>query len=432
MTNPLFRPEALSAQKANWTGSVILTTPISFTFLSLCAFAIALVLVGFLVWGEYTKRSTVKGQLIPDKGLVQAYTTTAGVITEKYITDGQEVKAGDLLYKISTARYSDDSKISTQKALASELVIKKQLTEHEITRTKQAQTAQRQSIANTIEQLNIDLERVQRQIKLQQQQIAIAQSTLERYELAKQSEAVSAQELSNQQMAYNAQLENLSGLEREKANIEKQVQEQKITLNRLDGEHQAVLLQYNKTLSDNQSEIIQNLASDTVLIKAQVDGVVSVSYAEIGQFVDSSRTLASILPSDSQLIAQLYVPSRAIGFVKTDDKVLLRYAAYPYQKFGHATGKIDTVAKTASASQSLPTIGTVFGVEQSIDEPVYIIKVKLDKQSITAYGQQLPLVAGMTLDGDIMHETRKLYEWVLEPLYSITGKVGSRSFINTP
>ncbi|SIR84098.1 membrane fusion protein [Moraxella cuniculi DSM 21768] len=69
MTNPLFRPEALSAQKANWTGSVILTTPISFTFLSLCAFATALVLVGFLVWGEYTKRSTVKGQLIPDKGL---------------------------------------------------------------------------------------------------------------------------------------------------------------------------------------------------------------------------------------------------------------------------------------------------------------------------------------------------------------------------
>ncbi|SIR84110.1 membrane fusion protein [Moraxella cuniculi DSM 21768] len=273
---------------------------------------------------------------------------------------------------------------------------------------------------------------MQRQIKLQQQQIAIAQSTLERYDLAKQSEAVSAQELSNQQMAYNAQLENLSGLEREKANIEKQVQEQKITLNRLDGKHQAVLLQYNKTLSDNQSEIIQNLANDTVLIKAQVDGVVSVSYAEIGQFVDSSRTLASILLKDSQLIAQLYVPSRAIGFVKADDKVLLRYAAYPYQKFGHATGKIDTIAKTASASQSLPTIGTVLDIEQRTNEPVYVIKVKLDKQSITAYGEQLPLVAGMTLDGDIMHETRKLYEWVLEPLYSITGKVGSRSFINTP
>ena len=40
-----------------------------------------------------------------------------------------------------------------------------------------------------------------------------------------------------------------------------------------------------------------------------------------------------------------------------------------------------------------------------------------------AYGEVYPFKAGMTFDADIMQEERKLYEWVLEPLYSIKGKL---------
>lgn len=132
----LFRPEALSAQKIDWAGKVVIVTPISFVFLTFCAFMAGLVLIIFLVWGEYTKRSTVKGQLIPDKGLVQVYTTTAGVIIEKYVSEGQAVKAGDMLYKISTTRHTDAGNV--QSIIDKELAFKRQLIEHEITRTKQA------------------------------------------------------------------------------------------------------------------------------------------------------------------------------------------------------------------------------------------------------------------------------------------------------
>ncbi|MFL4114118.1 hypothetical protein, partial [Pseudomonas aeruginosa] len=34
-----------------------------------------------------------------------------------------------------------------------------------------------------------------------------------------------------------------------------------------------------------------------------------------------------------------------------------------------------------------------------------------------------PLQSGMLLDADILQDTRRLYEWVLEPLYSLTGKL---------
>lgn len=398
-----------------------MTTPISFVFMTFCAFLVGLVLVLFLVWGEYTKRSTVKGQLIPDKGLVQTYTTVAGVVLEKHVSEGQKVKAGDVLYQISTARHTDAG--SVQEAMDKELAFKRQMIENEITRTKQAQLAEKQGVATTIERLQVDLQRLQGQIALQKNQVAIAKDVLNRYEIAMRSEAVSKRELEAQAMSYNVQLDTLANMEREKAAITQQIKEQDIILSQLENEHEKTLIQYQRVLSDNTSDGIQNRANDIIFIKAQVDGVASVAYADVGQFVDSSRSLVSILPDDSQLIAEMYVPSRAIGFIKAGDEVLLRYEAYPYQKFGHAKAEVISVAKTATAGQLLSTIGTVATTEQLANEPVYIIKARLSKQSVKAYGKELPLAVGMILEGDVIHETRKLYEWVLEPLYSITGKI---------
>ena len=56
-------------------------------------------------------------------------------------------------------------------------------------------------------------------------------------------------------------------------------------------------------------------------------------------------------------------------------------------------------------------------------EPLYRITVDLSAQTIMAYGEARPLQIGMQLEADIMQERRKLYEWVLEPLISITGKL---------
>ena len=104
MANTLFRPEALSAQKVDWVGRVVIATPISFAFMTFCAFLAGLVLVAFLTQGEYTKRSTIKG-------LVQSYTSVAGVVIEKHVHEGQTVKAGDILYKISTTRHTDTGSV---------------------------------------------------------------------------------------------------------------------------------------------------------------------------------------------------------------------------------------------------------------------------------------------------------------------------------
>lgn len=417
----LFRQEALDAQKTNWTGTIILTRPVSFTFLTFCALLIGLVLVAFLIWGDYTKRSTVKGQLIPEQGLIYSHSPMSGIVVENVAYDGKSVKKGELLYKISTAHYGENG--NTQKAIGEQLAIKNELIKSQIYATEQSNENELRAILTGIDRLKSDQEKIIAQIKLQETQVQLALDNLNRYKEVHLIDGVSATDINNRQMEYNAQNEQLTALNRELNSIIQQIKEQEIVLNRTKQLHKSNIGQLQQSLSDNIQSNIQNKANEIIAIYSPIDGVISSTHIKIGQYIDNSKPLLTLLPNNNQIIAEMYVPSRAIGFVKTGDDVLLRYNAYPYQKFGHARANIISVAKTAMAGQAINTIGTVSQNEQMTNEPLYIVRAKLEKQYIKAYGNDMPLQVGMVLEGDILHETRKLYEWVLEPLYSISGKI---------
>jgi membrane fusion protein len=51
------------------------------------------------------------------------------------------------------------------------------------------------------------------------------------------------------------------------------------------------------------------------------------------------------------------------------------------------------------------------------------VVIALESQNVIAYGEPRALRAGMAVEADVLLETRHLYEWVLEPLYSLRGKV---------
>ena len=118
--------------------------------------------------------------------------------------------------------------------------------------------------------------------------------------------------------------------------------------------------------------------------------------------------LASLLPLDGQLEAELFAPSRAAGFLQPGLPVRLRYHAYPFQKFGLQEGSIREVSAT-----------TLRGDGQG--EPVYRVRVSLARQGLALQGRWQPLKPGALLDASVLLERRRLYEWLLEPLYSLRG-----------
>lgn len=98
----------------------------------------------------------------------------------------------------------------------------------------------------------------------------------------------------------------------------------------------------------------------------------------------------------------------------------LRYAAYPYQKFGLARGEVVEVSQTPIAPQDLPA-----GQQQALllaaqaNEPLYRIAVNLARQSIEAQGMTQMLRPGMALEADVVQDKRAVWEWLFEPLISM-------------
>jgi len=118
----------------------------------------------------------------------------------------------------------------------------------------------------------------------------------------------------------------------------------------------------------------------------------------------------------------LFAPSSAIGFVRPDQKVQLRYQAFPYQKFGHQSGAVIQVSRAplqATELAALPLQAAAGGNA----EPLYRITVQLDQQSVAAYGQTQPLSPGMQLEADVLLDKRRLIEWLFEPVLGIAGRV---------
>ena len=214
----------------------------------------------------------------------------------------------------------------------------------------------------------------------------------------------------------------LATYQREADNLAREINVQQSNLKNLPEQQATEISQLERTVSVYQQEILDYQQRSEQTIRATISGYVSSINTEIGQQVDANKLLMSIVPKESELLANLYIPSHAIGFVKPNDKVILRYQAYPYQKFGHAEGHVISIAQTALGSQEWTNLGNIFAQTAQVNEPVYLIKVKLNNQHIRVYGTEKKLQIGMVLEADILHENKRLYEWVLDPLYQVIGK----------
>src|SRR5258708_39514519 len=132
--------------------------------------------------------------------------------------------------------------------------------------------------------------------------------------------------------------------------------------------------------------------------------------------VTPATPLASPIPANTILEAHLFAPSRSIGFVRAGQEVLLRYVAYPHQKFGSHSARVTAIARNPLLPADLG-----FTPPDGSREPVYRIKVELASQTVGAYGLQEPLQARMQGEADILPDRPRLIEWVFQPLLSPAG-----------
>ncbi|MCS0606778.1 HlyD family efflux transporter periplasmic adaptor subunit [Massilia solisilvae] len=417
MSSTLFRKAAIEKCQTKWLGEVILVQPLSLSVLTSTAIAMALAVIGFLALTDYTKRTSVAGQLAPDRGVITVYSPQPGIVEKKLIKEGQLIKKGETLYIVSTEHQSGLLE-KVHATVSQQLLFRKQLLRDEITHTLMLHEREKSALRKKIAWSQVQETKISHQIADQLIRVALAEAGTERTSRLLSQGFVSADLAQQKQADLLDQRNRLAALERDKLTAQQDLEEQQSALDSLPLRQQNDIAQLERVLVSTDQELTESEGKRTVVILAPEDGVATAVLGEVGQTVDSGRPLASIVPKGAKFVAQLYAPSSAIGFVRPQDKVLLRFHSYPYQKFGHAVGSIVSVSKTTLASRDV----TGFAGSDGKEGPVYLITVALARQTIMAYGKPQPLQAGMLVDADVFQEKRKLYEWVLDPLYSLSGK----------
>ena len=418
----LFRREVVEGRQQAWLGSIQLVRPVPLAVLTLCVVTIALVVGAFLVEGRYTRKAHITGYLVPDRGVLRLLPPQAGTVTESHAVEGRAVRRGDVLFVLSVDRasLSGDTQATVQASLAA-----RNRSLHDAARQKtELQQTQRSNIERQIEDMRRELAQIDSETELQQQRLTLAQQALARLESLKSDNFVSAAQVqakSEEVLGVRAQMQALarqrSAHSREIAALEAQRRE-------LPLRSQAALGEIERDIATLAQASAENEAKQRIVIRAPQDGIVTAVLAEPGASVSPASALASLLPADAQMQAQLFAPSSAVGFVRPDQPVQLRYQAFPYQKFGHHAGKVLQVSRTplqAAELAGLPLPEALKGAASA--EPLYRITVTLDRQVVQAYGQAQPLAAGMQLDADVLLDKRRLIEWIFEPLLSVTGRV---------
>lgn len=416
----LFRPEVVEGRQQAWLGSIQLVRPVPLAVLTALVVIVALLVVAFLFEGRYTRKAHITGYLVPDRPMARLYSPHTGIVSESKVSEGKAVKQGDVLFVIAVDRTTPQG--DTQAAVDSSIAARKRSLQDAARREAQLRQDQVAALDRQLTGMRMELGQIDAEARLLDEQIALKQADLTQYESlnnfvspahlrAKKSEVLEVK------AKRQALLLKRSAHAREISVLEAKRREEPYRA-------QAAIGEIERELAELSAESAENAAKHTVAIVAKSDGIISGVLAAPGQTVTPSLALATLVPNDTRLLAELYAPSSAVGFVRPEQPVQLRYQAFPYQKFGHHAGQVLHVSRTPlqpSELASLPLPESLKATPSA--EPLYRITVALDEQSVKAYGRAQPLAPGMQLDADVLLDRRRLIEWIFEPLLSVTGRV---------
>lgn len=421
MSQELFRREVLEAKRTSWLGGISLAQPIRLWVLTSAAVIAALAVALFLTFGTYTRRSTVVGQLVPSKGLATVLAPATGVVSRLDVSEGERVAAGQVLAVVAVPR-ATVANGDTMAALEQRLQQRQEGLQSALAAQRQLFSAQSGGLAAQLANAQRELTQVEAEIATRQDQIRIANETLDRLRQLQDSKYVSLIQIKQQESAALEQVSGMQALQRQAIGVRRTITQLQQALRELPGQLNTVEANFHRDLATLQQERVETETRGALAINAPVTGVVATRIVKPGQAIQAGQPLLSVLPDDGRLEAELLVPSRAIGFIDPGDRVLMRFQAYPYQKFGHQEGRVAQISRSALSAAELSAL---LGSSAS-QEPLYRVTVTLAKQVVNAYGKPEMLKPGMLLDADILGEKRRLFEWVFEPLYSLSGQIFDR------
>ena len=404
----LFRDEVLKQRADKLSGDVSIAVPVKWQVIGVTLFVAILCAIAFLASAPYARIETVTGQIVPDAGTSMVLPTRPGILSELPVRDGQLVEKGA---ELAVVRAGEDGPGGGSAAAQLSAAITQQDSSlgMQLAAMSAATSAQRNQIEAQRSGIASELAQLESQRAFQQQLVLSAQEDLQRVRTVAERGFMSGREMRLREEQLLSRQQALSQITQSIAAKRAALSEAERSAGQLAAQSRA----QEAGVMASRAQVAQQAASAkgnrAHVLTAPISGRVTALAAKAGQTVNPQSPLMTIVPEGASLTAELAIPSAAIGFVEKGQEVRLAIDAFPYQRFGTVKGIVTTVP-TSAIPQQLPNGATA---------AVYPVTVTLEKEAMKAFGDDRPLLSGMSLTARIVTEKQSLLEWLFEPVFAV-------------
>lgn len=327
--------------------------------------------------------------LVPATGADPIQSPRQAIISRVAVNEGQSVQSGEELFVLRSDEIRGwDTQFRT---LTEDLRTK----EESLTQSETAYTAQ-------LGIKKAEIEQAKSEVKFRENHVATSRELVSRMEkLAKQG-GESEIDLVKLKL-------DLAGSEKDFSVAQRTVQQVQLDRERMETEHA-------RLRSEQQSEIeklkmrigalktdLENTQQNLLTIRSPYDGVIiSMDQRTVGSFVQQGQVLCQLAPKDAKQRARMTLPESGVPKLAIAQRVRYFFEAFPYQRYGAVTGKLDWISPSAITTT---------------DGSHFIALGSLDRNEISQNaGKVLPLRVGMKGDAHVIVGGRTLIEYAFEPI----------------
>lgn len=397
--------------------------------------AILLFVVLFVVWAKMAVLDEVTrgfGRVIPSQRIQEIQNLEGGILHEVFVREGQEVKKGDILCRLSNEQAASFYRDAKSKALEHKAAIarleaeadgKEPIFDEELKEEAPQLVGDQMRIFKAQqERLNIEIGLLQDQYEQKQQEVnemAGRRRQLRRsLDVAKRQRDIAKPLVEKQihsELDYlrleqtvvqlTGDVESLTlGIPR----VKRAAKEARGRIERAKAEYRGRALEEINERRQELKSIEENITSggDRVTrtdLRSPVKGIVKhILVNTMGGVVRPGESIMEIVPLDDTLLVEAEVKPSDIAFLHPGQKATVKITAYDFSIYGGLEGTVENISADT--------------IENEAGDNFYLVKVRTKQNAMLYRGQRLPIIPGMTASVDILTGEKSVLDYLLKPI----------------
>lgn len=352
-------------------------------------------IVILVVWASFAKIDQVtraKATVIASARTQEIQASEGGVLTELAVSEGEDVKAGQLLVVLEEerAKAAVDNSASKTAALKAKLArLNAEIFEKPLVFPKEVENYpeyvqnQRALYNRRRQAINEDVSSLEKMLVLARQELRMNEPLLE-YGDVSQADVIK--------------------LSRQVADIEAQINNKR---NKYFEEAQTEMTKAQEDL-DTELEQLRDRAQvlEEKRLMAPTDGKIkNINVTTIGGVVKPGEVIMQILPTSSDLIIDAKLSPADIAYVKEGQDATVKLDAYDYSIFGAMNGTVNYISPDTLMEQT-----------PKGEEPYYRVLIVIKGAEFKGRGNEIVIKPGMTASVDIKAMERTVLSYLTKPL----------------